>query len=97
MADYQFLPSHHVGIGLEYSEGLLNRADAAKAYSAHYSWYYTPHSRIQLQGRYIDRKRDEFGIERGGFEALLQWNVVLGPHTERPFLPVLSFQGDVNR
>jgi len=37
VADYQFLPSHHVGLGLEYTQGLLNRADAAKAFSAHYS------------------------------------------------------------
>lgn len=96
VADYQFLPSHHAGVGLEYTQGLLDRSDSAKAYSAHYSWYYTPHSRIQLQGRYIDRDRDEFGVKRAGFEALLQWNIVLGPHTERPFLPVLSFQEDIN-
>jgi hypothetical protein len=90
VADYQFLRSHHIGLGLEYTQGVLDRSETAKAYSAHYSWYYTPHSRIQLQGRYMDRDRDEFGVKRGGFEALLQWNIVLGPHNERPFLPVLS-------
>ena len=97
VADYQFLPSHHLGVGLEYTQGVLDRSETAKAYSAHYSWYYTPHSRIQLQGRYIDRDRDEFGQKRRGFEALLQWNIVLGPHNERPFLPVLSFQEELNQ
>ena len=97
VADYQFLPSHHVGLGLEYTEGLVDRADTAKAYSAHYSYYYTPHSRIQLQGRYIDRSPEEFGAKRAGFEALLQWNIVLGPHSEKPLLPVLSFQEGFKR
>ena len=97
VADYQFLPSHHLGVGLEYTQGALDRSEMAKAYSAHYSWYYTPHSRIQLQGRYIDRDPNEFGLKRRGFEALLQWNVVLGPHSERPLLPVLSFQEEVNQ
>lgn len=92
VADYQFLPSHHVGVGYEYTQGLLDSSRAATAYSAHYSWYYTPHSRIQLEGRYVDQDRDELGTKRRGFEAMLQWNVVLGPHSERPLLPVLSFQ-----
>lgn len=97
VADYQFLAAHHVGVGLEFTQGLLDRSNAASAYSAHYSWYYTSHSRIQLQGRYINRDRDESGLKRRGFEALLQWNLVLGPHNERPFLPVLSVQEDLNR
>jgi hypothetical protein len=95
VADYQFLPSHHIGLGFEYTQGLFDRSRTAMAYSGHYTWYYTPHSRIQLQGRYVDQDRDELANDRRGFEAMVQWNVVLGPHTERPFLPVLSFQEEI--
>lgn len=90
VADYQFLRSHHIGGGFEYTQGLFDRTRTATAYSAHYSWYYTPHSRLQLQARRVDQDPDEFGVNRRGYELILQWNVVLGPHSERPFIPVLS-------
>ena len=88
--DYQFLPSHHLGIAIEYSEGLEDQSLKSKARSAHYSWYYNKHSRMQLQGRYVD-------IEAGdrGLEVLLQWNIVLGPHSERPFLAILPMDKEL--
>jgi hypothetical protein len=96
LADYQFFPSHHLAVGLEYTQGALDRSKTAKAYSTNYSWYFTPHSRIQLQGRYIDRDPDESGLKLRGFEALLQWNIVLGPHNERSFLPVLAYREEIH-
>jgi hypothetical protein len=85
VADYQMTRGHHVGLGAEYSEGLLDSTQTSKAYSVHYSWYYTPHSRVQLQARHLDMAEGTQGME-----LMLQWNVVLGPHSEKPFLSVLS-------
>lgn len=42
VADYQMTHGHHIGLGAEYSEGLLDNTQTSKAYSAHYSWYYPP-------------------------------------------------------
>jgi hypothetical protein len=85
VADYQMTQGHHIGLGAEYSQGLLDRSQISKAYSAHYSWYYSPHSRVQLQARRLSTAE---GIR--GMELMLQWNVVLGPHSEKPFLNILS-------
>lgn len=87
VADYQFLPSHHLGLGAEYAQGRLDRRKESTAYSAHYSWYYSPHSRVQLQARRVEAQADN-----GGWELNLQWNIVLGPHSERPLLPILPFE-----
>ncbi len=85
VADYQFMPSHHIGIGLESTEGILDKSIKSEAYSMHYSWYYSSHGRLQLEARRlnIDNAND-------GLEVLLQWNIVLGPHSERPFLRILE-------
>jgi len=85
VADYQTTRGHHIGLGAEYTQGLLDRSQISKAYSAHYSWYYSPHSRVQLQTRRLSTAE---GIR--GMELMLQWNVVLGPHSEKPFLNILS-------
>lgn len=85
LADYQFMPAHHVGVGAEYTQGLLDKNLTARAWSAHYSWYYSPHARIQLQARRLDVATGDSGLE-----VLLQWNIVLGAHSERPFLSILS-------
>lgn len=89
IADYQFMPAHHVGLGVEFTQGRENKNQKGNAYSTHYSWYYTPHSRIQAQLRRVNS--DSQGR---GWEAMLQWNVVLGPHSERPFLPILPFEAE---
>lgn len=47
VADYQFIPGHHLGIGAEYTENLLDSNIESRAYSAHYSWYYSSHARVQ--------------------------------------------------
>lgn len=88
-ADYQFRPAHHIGLGVEYAQGRENKNQTGNAYSAHYSWYYTPHSRLQTQLRRVNSD-----LQGRGWEALLQWNVVLGPHSERPFLPILPFESE---
>ncbi|AXS84820.1 hypothetical protein D0851_18445 [Marinobacter sp. Arc7-DN-1] len=85
VADYQFLPAHHIGIGLESTEGILDKSIKSDAYSMHYSWYYGSHSRLQLEAR-----RLKIDNEDDGLEILLQWNIVLGPHSEKPFLPMLG-------
>ena len=85
VADYQMTFGHHIGLGAEYSEGLLDNTQISKAYSAHYSWYYTPHSRVQMQARRLDMAEGTQGME-----LMLQWNVVLGPHSEKPFLNVMT-------
>lgn len=87
VADYQFMPGHHIGLGAEYTQGRENKNQKGNAYSAHYAWYYTPHSRIQTQLRRVNSD-----LAGRGWEAMLQWNVVLGPHSERPFLPILPFE-----
>lgn len=85
VADYQVTHGHYVGLGAEYSEGLLDSTQTSKAYSAQYSWYYTPHSRVQLQVRRLDMAEGTQGME-----LMVQWNVVLGPHSEKPFLNILT-------
>lgn len=85
VADYQFAKSHHVGVGYEYTQGLTDNDLTAQAFSAHYSWYFTGHSRVQFEVRHVDPAEGD-----AGWEALLQFNVVLGPHGERPFLPILD-------
>ena len=84
LADYQFMPAHHLGAGVEYTQGRLDKSLTSRAYSAHYSWYYSPHGRLQLQARRLD-------VESGdrGMEILLQWNIILGAHSEQPFLSIL--------
>ena len=81
IADYQFIPSHHLGLGMEYSQNILDNSIKSKAYSAHYSWYYSSHARVQLMGRRLELDDAELG-----FEFMLQWNIVLFPHTEKSFL-----------
>lgn len=87
VADLQFIRGHHVGVGIDYTQGLLDRSQSSRAYSAHYSWYFDGHSRLQLEGRYLDGS-----LLAGGWQAAVQWNVVLGPHSERPFLAVVPSQ-----
>ncbi len=84
LADYQFMPAHHLGAGAEYTQGRLDKSVTSRAWAAHYGWYYSPHGRLQLQARRLD-------IDDGdsGTEVLLQWNIVLGAHSERPFLAIL--------
>lgn len=89
VADYQFRPAHHIGLGAEYTQGRENKNQKGNAYSAHYSWYFTPHSRIQTQLRRVNSD-----FQGRGWEAMLQWNIVLGPHSERPFLPILAFESE---
>ena len=84
LVDYQFIPAHHIGAGAEYTQGRLDKSVTSRAYSAHYSWYYSPHGRLQLQARYLDMDGGDNGVE-----VLLQWNIVLGAHSERPFLAIL--------
>jgi len=84
IVDYQFMPAHHLGAGAEYTQGRLDKSKKSRAYSAHYSWYYSPHGRLQLQARHLDIE----GVDNG-VEVLLQWNIVLGVHSERPFLAIL--------
>lgn len=86
VADFQFVRAQHVGVGAEYTQGRLDPSVSARAYSARYSWYQTPHARMQLQARYVDRT---MGVEPRGWQVNLQWNVVLGPHSERPLLEIL--------
>jgi len=86
VADYQFMPAHHVGLGLESTEGIFDKSIKSKAYSMHYSWYYSEHGRLQLEARRLNS--DNAGND--GFEVLLQWNVILGPHSEKPLLQMLS-------
>ncbi len=85
VADYQFMPAHHVGLGLESTEGRLDQSIKSKAYSIHYSWYYSSHGRLQLEAR---RLRVDNGDN--GLEILLQWNIVLAPHSEKPFLSIMK-------
>lgn len=84
LVDYQFKPAHHLGAGAEYTQGRLDKSLTSRAYSAHYSWYYSPHARLQLQARRLDVDGGDSGME-----VLLQWNIVLGAHSERPFLAIL--------
>lgn len=90
VADYQFMRAHHFGAGTEYTQGRLDKSVTSRAYSAHYSWYYSPHGRLQLQTRHLDVEGGDNGVE-----VLLQWNIVLGAHSERPFLVILPL--DENR
>lgn len=85
VADYQFVPAHHIGIGLESTEGRIVKSIKSEAYSMHYSWYYSSHGRLQLEARRLNIVNADDGLE-----ILLQWNVVLGPHSEMPFLPILE-------
>jgi len=85
VADYQFIPAHHLGIGMESTEGLLDNSNKSKAYSMRYSWYYSSHGRLQLEARRLNIDNADDGLE-----ILLQWNIVLGPHSEKPFLPILE-------
>jgi len=88
VADFQFFRGHHVGAGIDYVQGLLDRRRSSRAYSSHYSWYFDGHSRLQLEGRYADAP-----TQTGrGWQVLLQWNVVLGPHSERPLLALVPSQ-----
>ncbi|MBY0493888.1 MAG: carboxypeptidase regulatory-like domain-containing protein [Cyanobacteria bacterium] len=87
VADYQPVKSHHIGIGGEYTQGVLDDSIIRRAIAAHYSWYYSPHSRLQFEVRRVRGLPSDRGVE-----ALLQFNIVLGPHSERAFLPVLPFQ-----
>jgi len=84
LADYQFKPAHHLGVGAEYTQGRLDKSETSRAWSAHYSWYYSPHGRLQLQARHLNVDEGDKGVE-----LLLQWNIVLGAHSERPFLVIL--------
>lgn len=84
LLDYQFKPAHHVGAGAEYTQGRLDDDITSRAWSAHYTWYYSPHGRVQFQARRLDVDGGDSGME-----FLLQWNIVLGPHSERPFLTIL--------
>lgn len=85
VADYQFMPAYHVGLGMESTEGLLDKSLKSKAYAMHVSWYYSSHGRLQLEARHLNRDNADDGLE-----ILLQWNIVLGPHSEKPFLPILE-------
>ena len=85
VADYQFIPAHHIGIGLESTESILDKSVKSEAYSTHYSWYYSSHGRLQLEARRLNIDNADDGLE-----VLLQWNIVLGPHSEKPFLSVLE-------
>ncbi len=85
VADYQFMPAHHIGVGVEATEGRLDQSIKAKAYSAHYSWYYSSHGRLQLEARRLSVDNGDDGLE-----LLLQWNIVLGPHSEKPFLNIME-------
>ena len=85
VADYQFMPAHHIGMGLESTQDILNKSISSKAYSMHYSWYYSSHGRLQLEARHLNTNNTNDGLE-----ILLQWNIVLGPHSEKPFLPLLD-------
>ena len=84
VADYQVTRGHHIGLGAEYVQGLLDKRLTSEAYSVHYSWYYDPHSRVQIQAR-----RLVLADDTRGRELMLQWNVVLGAHSEKPFLSML--------
>jgi len=83
IADYQFMPGHHIGIGGEYAENILDSNIKTKAYSSNYTWYYSPHARVQLEGRQVDPDNAD-----NGFELMAQWNIVLFPHTEKSFLNI---------
>jgi len=85
IADYQFVPAHHIGIGLESTEGRFDKSIKSKAQSVHYSWYYSSHGRLQLEARRLNIDNADDGLE-----ILLQWNIVLGPHSENPFLSILE-------
>ena len=86
VADYQFIPAHHIGIGLESTENILDKSIKSEAYSMHYSWYYSSHGRLQLEARRLNSDNADNGLE-----ILLQWNIVLSPHSEKPFLPILKY------
>jgi hypothetical protein len=85
VADYQIIPAHHIGAGLEYTTGRLDNTLSSKASSIHYSWYYSSHGRLQVQMRRLDTE-----IVDSGLEVQLQWLIVLGPHRETPFLDILK-------
>jgi len=85
VADYQFIPAHHIGIGMEFTEDRLNKLIETNAYSMHYSWYYSSHGRFQLEARRLNSDNADSGLE-----ILLQWNIVLGPHSEKTFLSILE-------
>ncbi len=87
VADYQFIPAHHIGVGLESTEGIFDNSIKKDAYSMHYSWYYSSHGRLQLEARHLNANYIDNGLE-----ILLQWNVVLGPHGENPLLQILSVE-----
>lgn len=87
VADYQFLPTHHIGAGLESTEGILNNSVKKDAYSVHYSWYYSSHGRMQLEARHLNTNNADSGLE-----VMLQWNVVLGAHSEKPLIRILSVE-----
>lgn len=87
VADYQFIPTHHFGSGAEFTQGRVDKRAVTRAWSAHYSWYFSGHGRLQVLGRYV-----ELPGGASGWQALLQFNAVLGPHSERPFIPVLPFE-----
>lgn len=90
LADYQFMPAHHLGAGAEYTQGRLDKSLTSRAYSAHYSWYYSSHGRLQLQARRLDVDDGDSGTE-----VLLQWNIVLGAHSEQPFLAILPVDEEI--
>ncbi len=90
LADYQFMVAHHFGMGAEYTQGRLDKSLTSRAYSVHYSWYYSPHGRLQLQARHLDT-----GGGENGMEVLLQWNIVLGAHSEKPFLAILPANAEI--
>ncbi len=85
VADYQFIRAHHVGVGLESTEGIIDSSIRKDAYSMHYSWYYSSHGRLQLEARRLNTNNIDNGLE-----ILLQWNIVLGSHSEKPLLQILS-------
>lgn len=85
VADYQFMPAHHIGLGLESTEGLLDKSSKSEAYSIHTTWYYSSHGRLQLEARHLNTDNADDGLE-----VLLQWNIVLAPHSEKPFLNILE-------
>jgi len=87
VADYQFIPTHHIGAGLESTEGIFDNAIKKDAYSMHYSWYYSSHGRLQLEARRLNTNNVDNGLE-----IMLQWNVVLGPHGENPLLQILNVE-----
>ncbi|MBN4050038.1 hypothetical protein JYT17_00290 [Nitrospira defluvii] len=79
------MPAYHVGLGFESTEVLLDQSLKSEACSMHASWYYSAHGRLQIEARHLDRDNADDGLE-----VLFQWNIVLAPHSEKPFLSVLE-------